>query len=133
MSFNAFFIFEIILILLFFKIIFILFTYSTPPSPSQSKLNIIVFHHYLLLFNCFSPIRGYWFIYFNISLFYYGKQAVMQHIAAREVPTYFEVCTWHSVLSPNTDYYIFDFFLWFYLMAVYYNNCIWFLFWLLNF
>ena len=118
-------------ILLFLKMIFILFMYTTPPLWSESKLDIIVDYHYLLLFNCFSPIRGYWFIYFNISLFYYFKQAVMQHIAAREVPTYFEVRMWHSALSPNTDCHIFDLILWFYSMAVYYNNCIW--FWLLTF
>ena len=129
---RSFFIFEIMSILLFFKMIFILFTYTTPPLWSNSKLDNIVFHHYLLLFNWFS-IRGYWFVYFNISLFYYCKQAVMQHIAAREVPTYFEVRMWHSALSPNTDYYIFVLILWFYSMAVYYNNCIWFWFWLLNF
>ena len=130
MSFDAFFIFEIMSILLFLKMIFILFTYSTRLLWSESKLDIIVFHHHLLLFNCFS-ILLYWFIYFNISLFYCCKQAVMQHIAAREVPTYFEVRMWHSVLSPNTDYYTFVLILWFYSMAVYYNNCIW--FWLLTF
>ena len=120
--------------------IFILFTYTTPPLWSNSKLDIIVFHHHLLLFNCFS-ILLYWFIYFNISLFYSFKQAVMQHIAAREVPTYFEVRMWHSALSalsPKTDYYIFVLILWFYLMAVYYHKCIWFWlltfdFWILNF
>ena len=58
MSFNAFFIFEIMSILLFLKMIFILFTYSTPHLSNNIKFNITVFHHYLLLLIAFPQSMG---------------------------------------------------------------------------